>query len=458
MVSNQASTSSANEFQAYPSSAVIDRLLPGFVSGWFKIDHFIDIHRAIGFPNSAVNLAFVESKSGEINLNIFTHAEFKQLDDMRWRFIFRFNSDDRSICHRILSDHHLILVIEQENGVQIRLNLEIWRPLSLAHEVSQLNSTEIGIFNDTSQALSESDIRNLLFSENNSQYNPDPLGLINHVERQECAILTYANGSGGYWKYFYRYYSENFDSQNIYVITQNPLAFLDYKLGAVMKVPSYDDKVRAYLSSNFRLLLHCQYSHVLIVDVDEIIVPLNGFSLSEWIAAYASRYEVVYPIGIDIVQLDSEQSFDNSFDVLSQRRYGIYNSNLSKPNLLPPGSLLSSGHHYSSVEPLPGKCDFSSLVCLHLKYACSDTSNSILATNLKTTYVDESIREYALATAALDSHPSLKKAKKLPHLSLKSAIKQNHQYVFSLKKAVNGLYSARPVMGSSIIDLKGALV
>lgn len=425
----------------------IDRITRKVISGWVRpLAHqdCEDIHLALmsKIDNSIqheIKCVFSQQNNG-IRFLAHLHDE---------------NIQDRVFKSLTCSGHKFAVTISKAGHPQQLVFPEVWHPLKLAMMANSLLSAEYIRYSEAIEAISQSHPNIVDISSASTIGILDPLKLINEKDLRLCGVVTFANGTAGYWDMFYDYYGGQFGNNNLFVCTERTELFTRFELGGIFRLPQYDDRARAFVAANLRNLLSFNYKNILICDVDEFITPLDkAKSLADWVESNSGKYTAVYPIGIDVVESsDVDEPIDKNGPITGQRKLGIYNSSLSKPNLFPPGTHLGPGHHYSTVDPLSTRCNLSDLMCLHMKYACSHISKSIYNTSLQINYHDPRIRDYALSSSLHCRHPAYQNATKNPVLSIENAVTLNTTYVNQLRKARSGIYYKEPLLGNNFIDL-----
>jgi hypothetical protein len=101
----------------------------------------------------------------------------------------------------------------------------------------------------------------------------------------------------------------------------------------IFKIPNveFDDRFKSSALSAVANMLQACFGVVITSDVDEIVIPIDkGDSLKTLLLGLEDEF--VAPIGMEPVQnSESEISFDNSKNVLSQRRVLFLTSGYTKP-------------------------------------------------------------------------------------------------------------------------------
>lgn len=210
------------------------------------------------------------------------------------------------------------------------------------------------------------------------------------------AVVTYANGTAGWFDCFYSHYKEMVGSESIYVITAKPHEFSKYVLGGVLGVPGgYDDLSRAGIFSGLSDGLLSYYKYVLIADVDEFLYPPLEYegSLTEYLSDQ-DKGSALYSLGMDVFQGEDEPDYVPGVSVYDQRRFGRLNSALFKPSFTRTPLLYSEGTHFCNIPPLSSLDNMP--VMMHMKYADRVIRRSVLGVMAETEFTSKENREYVL--------------------------------------------------------------
>jgi hypothetical protein len=182
------------------------------------------------------------------------------------------------------------------------------------------------------------------------------------------AVLTDSLSPKFYFPLWYQYYSTQFSSKNIHLMTLSGKEnqFCEYPLGSVMGMgEKYDDDVRlARMTERVSELLQT-YDYVVRVDTDEFLVADPNFkpTLAEYINALSLDY--VTARGFDIFQHPSEPQLLRDVPILvSQRKHAFALTAMNKTCITAKPLKWNRGFHYCSEMPR-----FDKLYLFHLKRA-----------------------------------------------------------------------------------------
>lgn len=282
--------------------------------------------------------------------------------------------------------------------------LKLWAPLDAALRYGVLSESGKKSF------VNSLDPSTAAFLFNNNNQSGDSFS--GFQDRKKLCVITYANDSGAWFPYFYRYYSGVVGCDSIYVITPRLDSFSAYRLGGVISSGSdYNEVVRSALVSNLSAGLLALYEWTLVCDVDEIVVPhpCSGKTILDLVSD--SHKDTLISRGVDILQMPDEGDFDFQLSVFDQRKLSIPNTAMCKPHLTRIPVRYSGGYHYTNFKhDFSAPCD--GIVTLHLKWACSKIRKSVLDIVNRTSYADPNIARYSANSVSAEVvYPGLSRAK-----------------------------------------------
>jgi hypothetical protein len=190
-----------------------------------------------------------------------------------------------------------------------------------------------------------------------------------------AAVVTDTVSSGFYFPAWYKYYSGQVGSQNIYVFSYGvpSSAFSGYDLGGVWRSRAYNNSARSKMMSDACSLLLNEYDYVIRVDTDEFLVadPRRWGSLTEYLRDLQRSY--VTAAGYNIVSGVDSECLDLSKPILgAQRRQCYAYDALNKTCIVGLPTTWAPGFHFASVYP-----EFHSLYLFHMKFADIDMQVAI---------------------------------------------------------------------------------
>ena len=121
------------------------------------------------------------------------------------------------------------------------------------------------------------------------------------------------------------------------------------------------DETRWEMLSDFASGLTRYYDHVIVSDVDELIISLDGQPLTSRLTAISDP--VTAPAGYEIVP-EHDTEIDEDQPILSQCFKGVLSATYSKPCILSAPARLSAGGHGSKTRPVIDP----ELALLHLRF------------------------------------------------------------------------------------------
>lgn len=200
---------------------------------------------------------------------------------------------------------------------------------------------------------------------------------------QTAAALTMVRDDAFFLKAWLRHYGEQFGRQNCYVINHGygaevaELAQGCNVIGIPGEAHKNFDMKRWRMLNNFVMGLRSYYDHVIVGDVDELVVvdPASGMDLIGFLKA-APLKRVLTPLGLEVIhRIDQEpEAIDGA--ILGPRRHVRPAPHYSKPCIVSTGTKIARGGHFTQYEKLHTPDD---LYLLHLKFcdlaAYSDAMN-----------------------------------------------------------------------------------
>ncbi len=173
-----------------------------------------------------------------------------------------------------------------------------------------------------------------------------------------------------------RHYGALFGRENCYVINHGRGADVaEMAQGAnVIGIPgdphpNFDMK-RWRMLNNFVQGLRPYYDHVIVGDVDELVVldPKSGFSLIEWLAGTKPR-RVLTPVGLEVIHRPAIETLPPRPTILGPRMHVRPAPHYSKPCIVSTGTKIARGGHFTQEKRLIVPED---LYLFHLKFCDAD--------------------------------------------------------------------------------------
>jgi hypothetical protein len=310
-----------------------------------------------------------------------SRPDIKSADGLVFGFSLNLTGDLAEL--KKISDFQVIAEYKGE-----KKNLNIPQPVALALQYSLLNPAQQHIF------------KKITDFKQTSSFQIQPANVLAASARtqpptRKLCVITYANDSSAWFPYFYNYYSSIVGDSAIYVVTPKATAFDTYKLGGIISCSDmkYDDQTRSELISGLATGLQAYYQWTLVCDVDEIVIPHPKSNATFFELLEKETNDAIISRGFNIVQMPDEADFSFDKPILTQRRFAIPSTALSKPHFAKKPIQYCQGYHYCNY-----KLDFSpandGFLTLHLKSACHRIREQISAVVSETSYSDEKTSEY----------------------------------------------------------------
>lgn len=194
----------------------------------------------------------------------------------------------------------------------------------------------------------------------------DPNGTKPLLQDCRVTVVTDALSPEGYFPIWHKYYSREFGSKNIVLVTYAGMAcdFSEFQFRNVVELDGgYNDDRRLSVINQLGLDAVTGKNWLVRADADELLVadPRRFRSLRHFISCLDVPY--VTAQGFDVVQSPSENALDFSRPiVLAQRRFAFALAALNKTCVTSVPLHWGRGFHYCSAYPR-----FSGLYMFHLK-------------------------------------------------------------------------------------------
>ena len=193
---------------------------------------------------------------------------------------------------------------------------------------------------------------------------------------QTAAALTMVRDDAFFLKAWLRHYGGLFGRENCYVINHGRGAEVaDLAAGCnVIGIPgdphrNFDMK-RWRMLNNFVMGLRCYYTHVIVGDVDELVVldPEAGADLAGFLRQMPGG-RVLTPLGLEVIHRIDREPDPVAGAILGPRRHVRPAPHYSKPCVVSAGTKIARGGHFTQYPKLHTP---DHLYLLHLKYCDFD--------------------------------------------------------------------------------------
>ncbi len=207
---------------------------------------------------------------------------------------------------------------------------------------------------------------------------------------QTAAALTMVRDDAFFLKAWLRHYGGLLGRENCYVVNHGRgEEVADLAQGCnVIGIPgdphkNFDMK-RWRMLNNFVMGLRCYYNHVIVGDVDELVVldPDAGTDLRSFLETVPAN-RVLTPLGLEVIHRIDAEPEAISGPILGPRRHVRPAPHYSKPCIVSVGTKIARGGHFTQYEKLHTP---ENLYLFHLKFcdfgaysAAMDRRNAVSA-------------------------------------------------------------------------------
>ncbi|GHF55857.1 glycosyltransferase family 2 protein [Seohaeicola zhoushanensis] len=218
---------------------------------------------------------------------------------------------------------------------------------------------------------------------------------------QTAAALTMVRDDAFFLKAWLHHYGGLFGRENCYVVNHGrgeEVARLAEGCN-VIGIPgdhhkNFDMK-RWRMLNNFVMGLRCYYTHVVVGDVDELVVldPEAGTDLKTWLEGQPND-RVLTPLGLEVIHRIDIEPEPVAERVLGPRMHVRHAPHYSKPCVVSAGTKIARGGHFTQYDKLHTP---EHLYLLHLKY-CDFTAyaEAMNRRNAVTEAIGGTIKETAI--------------------------------------------------------------
>lgn len=191
-----------------------------------------------------------------------------------------------------------------------------------------------------------------------------------------AAALTMVRDDIFFLRAWLRHYGGLLGRENCYVVNHGRGAEVAREAAGanVIGIPgdphkNFDMK-RWRMLNNFVAGLRCYYTHVVVGDVDELVVvdPADGRNLLDWLRDAPAR-RVYTPVGLELVHRIDLEREPITEAILGPRAHVRVAPHYSKPCIISAGTKIARGGHYTQVDRLDAPDE---LYLFHLKYCDFD--------------------------------------------------------------------------------------
>ncbi|WP_425102146.1 glycosyltransferase family 2 protein [Tropicibacter sp. S64] len=191
-----------------------------------------------------------------------------------------------------------------------------------------------------------------------------------------AAALTMVRDDAFFLKAWLRHYGEIFGRENCYIVNHGRGSEVARLAEGCNLIGIPGDPHRNFDMKRWRMLnnlvqgLRCYYNHVIVGDVDELVVvdPAAGMSLLEFLETAKLR-RVLTPVGLEVIHRIDVEDQPIVDRIIGPRRHVRLAPHYSKPCIVSSGDKIARGGHYTQSDKLFTPDD---LYLLHLKFCDFD--------------------------------------------------------------------------------------
>ncbi|MHA6261597.1 glycosyltransferase family 2 protein [Arenibacterium sp. CAU 1754] len=218
---------------------------------------------------------------------------------------------------------------------------------------------------------------------------------------QTAAALTMVRDDAFFLKAWLRHYGTLFGRENCYVVNHGrgedvaELAEGCNIIGIPGDHHKNFDMKRWRMLNNFVMGLRCYYSHVIVGDVDELVVldPQAGTDLRSFLEKVPAN-RVLTPLGLEVIHRIDEEPETITDAILGPRRHVRPAPHYSKPCVVSVGTKIARGGHFTQYEKLHTP---EHLYLFHLKFCDFPTYAEVMnRRNAVTKATGASVKEAAI--------------------------------------------------------------
>lgn len=208
--------------------------------------------------------------------------------------------------------------------------------------------------------------------------------------QSKLAALTMVRDDLFFLRAWLRHYGDVLGRENCYVVNHGrgsdvaELARGCNVIGIPGEAHKNFDMKRWRMLNNLVMGLRCYYDHVVVGDVDELVVvdPQSGMNLLEYMARQPGN-RVLTPLGLEVIHRRDIEPDPIGEHILGPRRHVRPAPHYSKPCIVSVGTKIARGGHFTQYPKLHAPDD---LYLLHLKFcdfdaycAAMDRRNAVTA-------------------------------------------------------------------------------
>lgn len=216
-----------------------------------------------------------------------------------------------------------------------------------------------------------------------------------------AAALTMVRDDAFFLKAWLRHYGEMFGRENCYIVNHGrgeEVARLAEGCNIIGipgdPHPNFDMK-RWRMLNNFVQGLRCYYNHIVVGDVDELVVvdPSDGRTLLDYLAQTKPR-RILTPLGLEVVHRIDVEHDEIADHIIGPRRHVRLAPHYSKPCIVSHGAKIARGGHFTQYDQLHSPDE---LFLFHLKFCDFRNYSEVMnARNAVTDSVGAGVQEASI--------------------------------------------------------------
>lgn len=216
-----------------------------------------------------------------------------------------------------------------------------------------------------------------------------------------AAALTMVRDDAFFLEAWLRHYGEALGRENCYVVNHGrgedvaKLAEGCNVIGIPGDPHRNFDMKRWRMLNNFTAGLRSYYDHVIVGDVDELVVvdPASGMGLLDFLRQMPGR-RVLTPVGLEVIHRIDREEAPVTDRILGPRRHVRLAPHYSKPCIVSTGTKIARGGHYTQWDRLITPDE---LYLFHLKFCdFAQYSRTMDRRNAVTEEIGEEVEKVAI--------------------------------------------------------------
>ena len=215
------------------------------------------------------------------------------------------------------------------------------------------------------------------------------------------AVITMVRDDQFFLDAWLRHYGPIFGRENLYIVNHGRGEAVAQQAEGCNIIGIPGDPHKNFDMKRWRLLnnmvagIKCYYKHVIVGDVDELVVvdPASGQNLLDYLEATPER-RVLTPLGLEVIHRIDRELDPIDTHILGPRRHVRLAPHYSKPCVISTGTKIARGGHYTQYDKLHAPDD---LYLMHLKFCdFAEYTSAMDRRNTVTQEIGSSVKETAI--------------------------------------------------------------